>query len=107
MLSIFQNFVVTLLRHKGGANAVEYALIMALVAVFIIAGILAMSGPSGRCLPPWRPASATRRTVVRRCSKGLDPEFRATGKPGRGRSNAAVPPSPGGAYPRKPVGRMR
>ena len=47
MLSIFQNYVVTLLRDKGGANAVEYALIMALVAVFIIAGIIAMSGAIG------------------------------------------------------------
>ena len=47
MLSIFQNYVVTLLRDKGGANAVEYALIMALVAVFIIAGVLAMSGAIG------------------------------------------------------------
>ncbi len=47
MLSLFQNYVVTLFRDKGGANAVEYALIMALVAVFIIAGILAMSGAIG------------------------------------------------------------
>ncbi len=47
MLSKFHNYVVTLLRDKGGANAVEYALIMALVAVFIIAGILAMSGAIG------------------------------------------------------------
>ncbi|MCH8139889.1 MAG: Flp family type IVb pilin [Proteobacteria bacterium] len=42
-----KDYVVTLLRHKGGANAVEYALIMALVAVFIIAGVLAMSGAIG------------------------------------------------------------
>ncbi len=47
MLWMLQNYVVTLLRDKGGANAVEYALIMALVAVFIIAGILAMSGAIG------------------------------------------------------------
>ncbi len=47
MLSIFQKYVVSLLRDKGGANAVEYALIMALVAVFIIAGIIAMSGAIG------------------------------------------------------------
>jgi Flp pilus assembly pilin Flp len=47
MLSILQTYVVTLLRDKGGANAVEYALIMALVAVFIIAGVLAMSGAIG------------------------------------------------------------
>ncbi len=47
MLSNFQNYVVTLLRHKGGANAVEYALIMALVAVFIIAGIIEMRGAIG------------------------------------------------------------
>ncbi len=47
MLWILQNYVVSLLRDKGGANAVEYALIMALVAVFIIAGVLAMSGAIG------------------------------------------------------------
>ncbi len=47
MLWYVQNYVVSLLRDKGGANAVEYALIMALVAVFIIAGVLAMSGAIG------------------------------------------------------------
>ncbi len=47
MIWMMKDYVVTLLRHKGGANAVEYALIMALVAVFIIAGILAMSGAIG------------------------------------------------------------
>ena len=47
MLWILQNYVVSLLRDKGGANAVEYALIMALVAVFIIAGVLAMGGAIG------------------------------------------------------------
>ncbi len=47
MLWILQDYVVALLRDKGGANAVEYALIMALVAVFIIAGVLAMSGAIG------------------------------------------------------------
>ncbi len=47
MLWILQNYVVSLLRDKGGANAVEYALIMALVAVIIIAGVLAMSGAIG------------------------------------------------------------
>ncbi len=47
MLRNIQNYVVALLGDKGGANAVEYALIMALVAVFIIAGVLAMSGAVG------------------------------------------------------------
>ncbi len=47
MLRFLQNYVVNFLRDKGGANAVEYALIMALVAVFIIAGVLAMSGAIG------------------------------------------------------------
>ncbi len=47
MLWTLQNYVVSLLRDKGGANAVEYALIMALVAVFIIAGGRAMSGAIG------------------------------------------------------------
>ncbi len=47
MLRNLQEYVVTLLRHKGGANAVEYSLIMSLVGIFIIAGILAMSGAMG------------------------------------------------------------
>ena len=42
-----QTFITSLLKDKDGANAVEYALIMALVAVFIIAGVLAMSGAIG------------------------------------------------------------
>ena len=42
-----QTFITSLLKDKGGANAVEYALFMALVAVFIIAGVLAMSGAIG------------------------------------------------------------
>ena len=47
MIWMLKDYVVAVLRHKGGANAVEYALIMALVAVFIIAGVLAMSGAIG------------------------------------------------------------
>ncbi len=35
------------LRDESAANAVEYSLIMALVAVFIIAGTLALSGEIG------------------------------------------------------------
>ncbi len=47
MLRNLQDYFVTLLRDRGGANAVEYALMMTLVAVFIIAGVLAMSGAVG------------------------------------------------------------
>ncbi len=47
MLRNFQDYVVTLLRDRGGANAVEYALIMAVVADFIIAGAIVMSGAIG------------------------------------------------------------
>ncbi len=47
MIWMMKDYVVTLLRHKGGANAVEYALIMALVAVFIIAAVVAMSTAIG------------------------------------------------------------
>ncbi len=47
MLRNLQDYVVTLLRDRDRANAVEHALIMALVAVFIIAGVIAMSGASG------------------------------------------------------------
>ncbi len=38
---------MTLLRDKRGANAAEYALIMALVAVFIISGLVLMSTEIG------------------------------------------------------------
>ena len=47
VLRNLQNCVVTLLRDRDRANAVEHALIMALVAVFIIAGVLAMRGSIG------------------------------------------------------------
>ncbi len=38
---------MTLLKDEGGANAVEYALIMALCAVFIIGGLILMSTEMG------------------------------------------------------------
>ncbi len=38
-----QTFITSLLRDKSGANAVEYALIMALGGVFIISGLILMS----------------------------------------------------------------
>ncbi len=41
------SFLLPFLRDESAANAVEYALMMALVAVFIIAGVLAMSGAIG------------------------------------------------------------
>ncbi len=47
VLRNLQNCVVTLLRDRDRANAVEHALIMALVTVFIIAGVIAMSGAIG------------------------------------------------------------
>ena len=47
MIWMLKDDVVTVPRHKGGANAVEYALIMALVAVFIIAAVIAMSTQIG------------------------------------------------------------
>ena len=34
---------MTLLRDKSGANAVEYALIMALVAIFLAGAVILMS----------------------------------------------------------------
>ena len=40
-------FLRSFLRDESAANAVEYSLIMALVSVFIIAGILALSGEMG------------------------------------------------------------
>ena len=38
-----QAFIPSLLKDDSGANAVEYALIMALVAVFIIAAVIIMA----------------------------------------------------------------
>ncbi len=45
--TLIVSFLLPFLRDKSAANAVEYALIMALVAVFIIAGVIAMSGAIG------------------------------------------------------------
>ncbi len=42
-----QTFIMSLLKDESGANAVEYALIMALVAVFIIAAIILMATEIG------------------------------------------------------------
>ncbi len=42
-----QTFITSLLRAESGANAVEYALIMALVAVFIIAAVILMATEIG------------------------------------------------------------
>ncbi len=42
-----QTFVNSLLRDKSGANAVKYAFIMALVAVFIVAAVISMSTEIG------------------------------------------------------------
>ena len=42
-----RTFITSLLKDKRGANAVEYALIMALVAVFIIAAVILMATEIG------------------------------------------------------------
>ncbi len=42
-----RTFITSLLRDESGANAVEYALIMALVAVFIIAAVILMATEIG------------------------------------------------------------
>ncbi len=42
-----RTFITSLLQDEGGANAVEYALIMALVAVFIIAAVILMATEIG------------------------------------------------------------
>ena len=39
----FQKLIASLLKRKGGSNSVEYALIMSLVAIFIVAGVIAFS----------------------------------------------------------------
>ena len=47
MFTKVRTYILSLMKDDSGANAVEYGLIMALVAVFIIAGVLAMSGALG------------------------------------------------------------
>ncbi len=42
-----QSFITSVLKDEDGANAVEYALIMALVAVFIIAAVILMATEIG------------------------------------------------------------
>ena len=42
-----QTFLPSLLKDDSGANAVEYAFIMALCAVFIIGGLILMSTQIG------------------------------------------------------------
>ncbi len=42
-----RTFITSVLKDEDGANAVEYALIMALVAVFIIAAVILMSTEIG------------------------------------------------------------
>ncbi len=42
-----RTLITSLLKDESGANAVEYALIMALVAVFIIAAVILMSTAIG------------------------------------------------------------
>ncbi len=42
-----RTFITSLLKDESGANAVEYALIMALVAVFIIAAVILMATEVG------------------------------------------------------------
>ena len=42
-----QTLLLSLVKDKRGANAVEYALIMALVAVFIIAAVILMATEIG------------------------------------------------------------
>ncbi len=47
LFTLIISFLLPFLREESAANAVEYSLNMALVAVFIIAGILAVSGEIG------------------------------------------------------------
>ncbi len=42
-----QSLILSVLTDESGANAVEYALIMALVAVFIIAAVILMATEIG------------------------------------------------------------
>lgn len=43
MMAAYQKLVPSLLKHRDGSNSVEYALIMTLVAISIIAGVISVS----------------------------------------------------------------
>ena len=47
MVVIYQSFILSLLLNKDGSNASEYALIMSLVAIFIITGVIGVSTALG------------------------------------------------------------
>ncbi len=47
MMAVFQKLLASLLKRKDGSNAVEYALIMSVVAVSIVAGVIAVSTELG------------------------------------------------------------
>ncbi len=38
-----QSFILSLLKDESGSNAVEYALVMTLVGIFIVAGVISMA----------------------------------------------------------------
>ncbi|MEE8623217.1 MAG: hypothetical protein V3T27_04950, partial [Alphaproteobacteria bacterium] len=65
-----QSFITSLLRHEGGANAVDYTLIMALSAVFVISitsgliigGLILMSTQIGILFNAMKNRSATSAT---------------------------------------------
>ncbi len=42
-----RTFIMSLLKDDSGANAVEYALIMSLVAIFIVAAVISMATEIG------------------------------------------------------------
>ncbi|MEE8516939.1 MAG: Flp family type IVb pilin [Alphaproteobacteria bacterium] len=63
----------TAIRNRDGANAIEYGLVMALVAVFIVAGVIAMSGElgdlfdgMGDCIED--PSACTAEVIKRGCT---------------------------------------
>ena len=67
MFTKVRTYILSLMKDDSGANAVEYGLIMALVAVFIIAGVLAMSGALGELFN----AMATCLNDATACNVGL------------------------------------
>ena len=67
MILLSRDYIKSILKDNTGANAVEYGLIMALVAVFIVAGVLAMSSALGDLFN----AMATCINAVTSCNAGL------------------------------------
>ncbi len=93
-----RTFITSVLKDESGANAVEYALIMALVAVFIIAAVILMSTEIANlfnqmaiCLSDAVNGSAAVFSAIAKSAMGAARWLRPPGRP----MLSVNPPAPG------------